>query len=122
MIMKFFTDENVATSVALALRRQGFDIKDVKEEGLQGTSDNNILQLARREKRIIITHDKDFGNVLFYPTVKHCGVILLRFKNQRPDCVIQALTSVLHSPIQHKICENVTIVSEDKIIIHRKNT
>ncbi len=37
--MKFFTDENVATSVVSALRRYGHEVKDIKEEKLQGTSD-----------------------------------------------------------------------------------
>ncbi len=44
--MKFLTDENIATSVVRGLRKKGFDIKDVKEEKLYGSSDKELLQIA----------------------------------------------------------------------------
>ncbi len=44
--MKFLTDENVATSVVSDLRNAGFDLKDIKEEKLQGTNDKKIIELA----------------------------------------------------------------------------
>lgn len=120
IMINFLTDENVATSVALVLRRHGFDVKDIKEEGLQGTSDKEVLQLARREHRVVITHDKDFGGVLFHRATQHEGVILLRFKCQRPDYVIKVLLRLLKSAVGDKFVHNVTIVSEDRVTVHKR--
>ncbi len=58
--MKFLTDENIAISVVKHLRNKGHDVKDVKEESLYGSPDKDIFELAKKENRIILTHDKDF--------------------------------------------------------------
>ncbi len=116
--MKFLTDENVATSVYTALIEEGFNVKDIKEGSLHGSSDKEILKLANKEKRIIITHDKDFANV-FNQKIKHNGIILLRFRLQLPKIVITTLLNLLKSEIKNKLENNVTILSEDKIKIHK---
>lgn len=67
MSLKFLTDENIAKSTIRELRNLGYDIKDVKEEKLYGISDETIIEIAIKEERTVITLDKDFGNVLFYP-------------------------------------------------------
>ena len=115
--MKFLTDENVATSVLYALRKGGFQVKDVKEENMQGATDKEILRLAFRENRIIITHDKDFANVAS-SNILHKGIILLRFRNQNPRNVVETLTKVLQSYIEEKIQDNLTVISETQVVIH----
>ena len=40
----------------------------LKEEGLFGISDKEVLALAFKENRAVITHDKDFANLLKYPS------------------------------------------------------
>ncbi|PIN81561.1 hypothetical protein COV11_01770 [Candidatus Woesearchaeota archaeon CG10_big_fil_rev_8_21_14_0_10_30_7] len=115
--MKLLTDENVATSVYNALLEENFDVKDIKAENLNGSSDKKVLDLAIKEKRIIITHDQDFANVL-NQKVKHKGIILLRFRIQLPKIIINTLIHILKSKIKDKLENNVTIISEDKIKIH----
>ena len=116
--MRFLTDENIAKSVVQALRKLEFDVKDIKEERLQGTSDEHIIQLANREDRIIITHDKDFGDLLSNQTIRHKGVILVRLKKQGPDNTIRVLSDLLRSDIGDKIKDNILVVSETKTTIH----
>ncbi len=118
--MKFLTDENVATSVVRALREAGFDVKDIKEEQLHGVSDNDVLRLASREDRIIITHDKDFANVLSFFRMKHKGIILLRLQNQHSSNVSQVLLHVLQSKLAKKIQNNLVIISDTKVTIHHQ--
>lgn len=93
-MLKFLTDENIARSVFNALRDKGFDVFDIKEERLYGINDKKILNLACRQNRIIVTHDKDF---LDYSLNKHRGLILLRFDDQSPKNVIKYLISFLRS-------------------------
>lgn len=114
--MKFISDENVAKSVVHALRNAGFDIKDIKEENLHSLPDKDIMQIAFNEDRIIITHDKDFQST----AAKHKGVILLRFKDQRPENVIKLLLPIIKSNLKNKLANNITVISESTVTIHQK--
>lgn len=118
--IRFLSDENIATSVVHALRNSGFNVKDIKEEGLYGTSDEEIIKLANKEDRIIITHDKDFGNVIRNEMVKHSGIILVRLKNQNPANTKRMILNILNSDIRDKLRYNLTVISKDKIIIHKR--
>ena len=80
-MLKFLADENVAPRVVEALKKEGFDVTSIFERKLTKSSDEIILKLARKEKRVILTHDKDFGNLIRQPYLTHGGVILLRLKN-----------------------------------------
>ena len=116
--MKLLTDENIAASVVQTLKKEGFDIKDVKEQSLQGITDKELLDIAFKENRIIITHDKDFG-ILFY-SKRNKGIILIKPLNQKPINIIKIILSLLKSTIKNKLKNNFTILTETKAIIHKK--
>ena len=118
--IRFLTDENIATSVVHAIRNSGFYVKDVKEENLHGTSDEEIINLANKEDLVIITHDKDFGKIIANHLVRHNGVILIRLKKQNPANTKKAILNVLNSGIKNKLKYNLTVISEEKIIIHKR--
>ena len=110
-MLRFLTDENVAISVKKALRQAKFFVKDVKEEKMFGVSDSEIITLAKKERRVIITHDKDF---LEYPQNLHRGVCLLRFSNQSPKNVIKHLLFFIKSRGK-KLEDKITILNENWI-------
>lgn len=62
---KWLTDENIHPEVVRFLEEQGHDVLDVKREGLAGSSDRTLIQRARNEERVIVTHDRDFGRLVF---------------------------------------------------------
>ena len=117
MILKFLTDENISASLVKVLRAKNYNTKDIKEEGLFGVSDKEVLNLAFKEDRIVITHDKDFADLLGYSSVKHKGVILLRFKNQSPKNVIKLFIPILKNLEERRIKKSLTIISDDYIKI-----
>ncbi|MBI5398360.1 DUF5615 family PIN-like protein [Candidatus Woesearchaeota archaeon] len=121
-MIKFLADENIATSVVRALRNTGLDVKDVKESRLQGTADQDLLRLAFTESRVVITHDKDFGNVLFSKRRRHKGIVLLRLNDQRPENVIRIVLPILRSGLTKKIADNVMIISESKVVVHQHDS
>ena len=45
---------------------------------MKGAIDARIFEYAQKEGRIIITRDREFGNILKYPLGSHCGVIVVR--------------------------------------------
>ncbi len=107
--MRFLADENIHNSLIAAIRRKGYSVKDIKEEKLQGIDDQKLAALANKEKRILITFDKDFLNTQRFPKEKHCGIVVLRYTDKSPNSVVLAFSYLLDSPIRSKfedhICE-----------------
>jgi|SRR3989338_4033349 len=111
-MIKFLSDENISPALIKATRKKGFDVKDIKEEKMFGTGDEEILNMANKENRIVISHDKDFANLINNRLLPHKGVILLRFINQSPDNVIKHFISLLDSKIKDRFKNNLVVISE----------
>jgi predicted nuclease of predicted toxin-antitoxin system len=89
--LKFLTDENVSPRVVAFLREKGFDVRDVKESALNGTSDHILLELALKEQRFVVTHDADFGTLAINSKLPCYGVLYLRLLKQNALNVIEVL-------------------------------
>ncbi len=89
------TDENIHPDVLAFLRNRGFDVRDVKEEGLAGTGDEDLLLLAFREDRVVVTHDRDFGKMVFAAMHPMVGIVHLRPGHISAEFVIESLASLL---------------------------
>ena len=111
-MIKFLSDENIAPTLVKAIRKKGFDVKDIKEERMFGVGDDKVLSMANSENRIVITHDKDFANLIKNMLQPHKGVILLRFINQSPDNVVKYFIPLLDSKIKDRLKNNLVVVSE----------
>jgi predicted nuclease of predicted toxin-antitoxin system len=72
------TDENVDREVVDHLRQSGFDVKDVYEQGWRGSSDAALLSVAVTERRVIVTHDADFGPLVIHGGLPLVGILYLR--------------------------------------------
>jgi predicted nuclease of predicted toxin-antitoxin system len=75
--MKLFADENIAAQIVDQLRQLGHDVLYPPETGLSA-EDDVWLEKARNEQRILLTDDKDFGELVFRKKLPSAGVILLR--------------------------------------------
>lgn len=93
--MKFLLDENISETVSRGLRDAGYSVVHILDVGYEGRSDEDIMEFAQREKRIIVTHDKDFGNLVRFPVRTHAGVILIRLRNQSPRNTLIYLSRLL---------------------------
>lgn len=71
--IRFHLDENVNPVIATALRRYGVDITTTIEANLRTSSDERQLEYARRENRVIVTHDDDFLR-LANKAINHPGI------------------------------------------------
>lgn len=92
---KLLTDENVSPRVVTFLRDKGFDILDVKESGMNGTSDQKLLDLAFKEQRFVVTHDSDFGTLAINNQQPCYGVLYLRLTVPAATNVIKALAVLI---------------------------
>lgn len=72
-LLRFHLDEHVDPVIADALRRRGIDVTTTQDAGLSGAADLEQLEFARRERRVLVTHDADFL-VLVSRSERHCGI------------------------------------------------
>ncbi|MGI9862841.1 DUF5615 family PIN-like protein [Moorella naiadis] len=75
--MRFLADENVDREIVVELRKRGYQVTYVAEMD-PGISDDTLLDLANKEKAILITADKDFGEIVFRQQRVTEGVVLVR--------------------------------------------
>jgi predicted nuclease of predicted toxin-antitoxin system len=76
--MKFLLDESADLRLADRLKDLGHDVKSVAADFQVALPDSQVLSLAHQEQRILITNDKDFGELVFRHRRPHAGVILFR--------------------------------------------
>jgi len=75
--MKFLADECFDSGTVASLRADGHDVAYVIE-GQAGASDDEVLQFAFVERRLLLTEDKDFGELVYRLKKPACGIILMR--------------------------------------------
>jgi|SRR5579859_5425909 len=95
--MNFLADESCAGPVIRALREAGHDVVAVSEVAV-GAEDEKILERALNEKRVLITEDRDFGELVYARGRSSAGVILVRFpgraRRAKPATVLEAVAKL----------------------------
>lgn len=76
--MRFLADESCDMAVVRVLRDNGHDVALVRERGA-GIKDMAVARIAQDEQRILVTEDKDFGQLVHALSGVKAGVLLLRF-------------------------------------------
>ncbi len=92
--LRFLADESCDFVVVRALRSNGFDVLAVSEY-MQYSVDKELLEQAYREKRILLTEDKDFGWLVFASHSASAGVILIRFPNNLRSTLGESVTQLV---------------------------
>jgi predicted nuclease of predicted toxin-antitoxin system len=75
--VRFLADECVDAALVVRLRAAGHDVRHLAESE-RGLTDAAVLELALRERRVLVTEDKDFGELAFRGALAATGIILLR--------------------------------------------
>ena len=75
--MRWLADECVAAPLVVFLRAHGHDVLYIAEAAA-GLSDAEVIALALRENRLLLTEDKDFGDLVFRRERTVPGVVLMR--------------------------------------------
>lgn len=73
--VRFLVDENMGDDVAEFLRGGGFNAKFIGDYGMCGHPDENVFNLAWKERRVIVTHDLDFMDNRSFPPHRNPGII-----------------------------------------------
>ena len=114
---KFLIDESCGRKLCVFLCEKGFDTLFVGDI-FPSTLDQNVLSYAKNEQRVLITNDKDFGELLFRLQLPSAGIIFLRLKNDtilhRQQHTLQVITS-----FSNKLSTSFIIVTEGKVRIRK---
>lgn len=95
--MRFLADENLPRPVVQRLREAGLEVRAVQED-LPGATDAEVLQTAAREGRVLLTFDKDFGELAFrWGLPAASGVIPLRVPPTSWGATAQLILDLLAS-------------------------
>ncbi len=113
--MKFLVDESSGFAIYKWLLNQGYDVIFARDI-FQGAPDETVLKKAFEESRILITDDRDFGELIFLHKKPHAGLIYLRLSIKNPVYRTHILKNILDN---HKadIPGNCIIAKESRIQI-----
>jgi predicted nuclease of predicted toxin-antitoxin system len=93
--MNLLANENFPLLAVQALRDIGHDVLWARTD-MPGKTDDVLLQRAQDEERLVITFDKDFGELAHrWCLPANCGVLLFRLRTQSPDYVRDRVVEVL---------------------------
>jgi len=93
--MKFLADMGISLKTVAHLQALGFDAAHLHPQGLDRLSDSQILEKAKLEGRVLLTHDLDFPNLLAASGGKLPSVIVFRLRSMRPESVNRHLDEAL---------------------------
>jgi predicted nuclease of predicted toxin-antitoxin system len=94
--MRFLVDESTGRKICELLGAAGHDTTFVGDS-MPGSADEAVLALADSERRILITDDKDFGELIFRLDRPTTGVILLRLSTANSRRRVRILLDVIKS-------------------------
>ena len=92
--MNFLADESVERQIVNALRKAGHTVLYVAEMS-PGLDDGAVLALANQSGSVLVTSDKDFGELVFRQKRIHQGVVLTRLNGQSEDLKAETLVLVV---------------------------
>ena len=95
-----FTDENIDPLLVDFLRKNNFDVFDVKESALSGSSDKLLLELATKNNRVIVTLDSDFGTLIHRDNKDFIGIVFLKPGHFDALYLLQTFDTLLHTDLE----------------------
>ncbi len=97
--MRFLADMGNSPHTISFLHDLGYDALHLHSLGLHRLADAAILEKARAEGRVLLTHDLDFGELIAASGARLPSIVVFRLRNMRPDRVNRYLGSII---VQHE--------------------
>jgi predicted nuclease of predicted toxin-antitoxin system len=115
--MRFLADENFPRPALEALRRSDWDVFSIAEQ-CPGRSDEEVAALCADQQRILLTFDKDFGELVFRRRVSAgSGVVLFRITPESPEEAANFALALIES--QPDVRGAFCVITRDRIRVRR---
>lgn len=115
--MKILADECCDANLVIGLRASAYDVKYVSESN-PGISDKEVLEIALDEKRLLLTEDKDFGELAVRFGYKTLGIILLRLPDVRSHNLIDKIIRWFKK-YSNRFTNHFTVITEKRLRIRK---
>ena len=121
MTLSFLADENISPESADLLEALGYSCHSLLPDGPRTLTDREIVALAKQERRVILTHDLDFGEIYYFGEDGEVGVVVLRLRDQTVEAVNGVLERFLRSDVlpEHEMRTALVVLSETTYRVHR---
>jgi predicted nuclease of predicted toxin-antitoxin system len=113
--MKIVADEGVDAPIVFALRKDGYEVIYIYETS-RGIDDKDIIGIANKSDAVIITADKDFGELIYKNKFVSNGVILLRLHGVAPSQKAAIVQKVVQQ-FKEKLPNSFTVISHSYVKI-----
>jgi len=115
--MKILADENIPIKIIELLEKDNFNIKRVPK----GADDQSIAELAKSENRVLLTFDRDFGNILLFPPQQYSGIIFIRIRPPLINTIFSALSNLFKLVKTEEFKGRLFVLSAHSFRIYPKN-
>jgi predicted nuclease of predicted toxin-antitoxin system len=113
-MLRLYLDQMFSVDVAQALRDQGHDVVRASETAHGRADDQQILEKAISEDRILVTLDEHFGDWVILPLSRHPGVVRLKVNPTTSEKVLKLLIPFLRLHTSDQFRNHLVIVSEKR--------
>ena len=110
--MRFLLDQNLSPDLGVLLARAGHDATHCRHHGLSRAPDEAVLEQAAIERRILISADTDFGQLLAGSSRRLPSVILLRREGSRRAAAQATLILANLGPVEVDLAAGAVVVIE----------
>jgi len=115
--LRFLIDIGVGIKVEHWLKDNGYDMRSMRDIDPKA-ADVDILKIAVAESRMIVTMDKDFGELVYKSREPHTGVLILRLENATGGEKAEVVKTILHEH-QDKLNERFCVFQAGRLRISK---
>lgn len=112
---KFLADESVDYQIVTHVRESGYEIEAIVEIS-PGIDDEAVLSMANELEAILLTEDKDFGELTYRFRKPNQGIILIRMSNLAIEEKLERINILLENHLE-ELKNKFTVISQHKIRI-----
>ena len=116
--MKFVADESVDQPIVTHLREKGHTVLAIVELE-PGISDETVLSIANEQKTVLLTGDKDFGELVFRDHQYAFGIVLIRLAGLSASEKAEIVASVVKT-YESKLDQSFTVISSNNVRIRSR--
>jgi predicted nuclease of predicted toxin-antitoxin system len=116
--VKFLADENVDQPIVECLRKDGHSVLSVTEME-QSISDDEVIYRANQEQAMLLTADKDFGELVFRQARVLNGVVLIRLAGLSLEHKAEVVAIAIKEHV-HELAQNFTVISPGAVRIRKQ--
>jgi predicted nuclease of predicted toxin-antitoxin system len=115
--MNFVSDENVDRRILERIRQDGHEVVSISDTSPRAI-DAIVLDFAHRQGAVLVTEDKDFGDLVMWQRQLTSGVVLVRLSGLSPEAKAETVSVAIREH-ESEIPGSFTVISPGNVRIRR---